>query len=192
MALVQTIQQIPDTFEDLAFRIVKAIPASYKGVDIVSDSYHKNSIKSGEREKRGSSEKVIVKSSQSKVQREFGKFFSNNENKQNMIEILFEVIVEKRSKMLNLLRTSTLVLSGDEVCKIITVAGVENFTELISTQEEADTKIILHSHQALVNCKNNHVLLRSPTADTVILVLAIALLHELKEKVMIDNGTGNS
>ena len=69
MALVKIIQQIPDTFEDLAFRIVKAIPASYKGVDIVSDSYHKNSIKRREREKRGSSEKVIVKSSQSKVPR---------------------------------------------------------------------------------------------------------------------------
>ena len=38
-AFVRTISQIPETFEDLAFKIIKSIPSDYKRVDIVSDSY---------------------------------------------------------------------------------------------------------------------------------------------------------
>ena len=63
---------------------------------------------------------------------------------------------------------------------------------MINTKDKADTKVILHSHRALPDCKNNHVLLRSPSAETDILVLAIALLHEFKERIVLDNWTGNS
>ena len=108
-----------------------------------------------------------------------------------MIGNLFGVIEEKRYKIA-MLRTNTLVLACDEVCKVITVAGVENFTSLISNQEEADTKVILHSHQALEECRSNQVLLISPSGDTDILILIVSLLHDFKERIVLDNGSGNS
>ena len=192
MALIRTMRDIPETFEDLAFRIIKSIRSGYKRVDIVSDSYHKVSIKSGEREKRGSSGKILLKSSKSKIPREFNKFLLNNENKQKMVEIFFDVLEEKHVKVLNLLRTNQLVLACDEFCKILTLANIEDFRSMISNQEEADTKVILHSHQVLDVCETNQVLLRSPSGDTDILILVVSLLYDYKERIVLDNGVGNS
>ena len=158
----------------------------------MSDSYHSNSIKIGEREKRGITGKILLKSGKSKIPREFNKFLLNSENKQKMISILFNVMEEKRIKVMNILRTNKLVLAGDEYCKAITVATVEDFTTIVSNQEEADTKVVLHSHQALQESESNQILLRSPSGDTDILVLVLSILHEFKDRIVIDNGTGNS
>ena len=49
---------------------------------------------------------------------------------------------EKRCKILDLLRTNKLVLAGDNFCKVLTVSTAEDFTTLISNQEEADIKVI--------------------------------------------------
>ena len=100
ISLIRTLRYIPETFEDLIFRVLKTIPPGYKRVDIASDSYHSNSIKSSEREKRGSAGKILLKSSKSKLPRDFNKFLSNSENKRKMVSIMFDVMEQERCKVL--------------------------------------------------------------------------------------------
>ena len=97
IALLRT--GIPETFEGFAWKMVKSIPWEYRRVDIVADSYHEHSIKSSERKRRGSSTKIIVKSSKSKV--------PPHDRHRSIINKTFKY------KVLNALQTTKLIISGD-------------------------------------------------------------------------------
>ena len=62
MATIRAIKEIPETFEGLAWQLIKLLPSGYKRVDIVADTYQENSIKSMERKDRGDASKILVKS----------------------------------------------------------------------------------------------------------------------------------
>ena len=118
MAVIRTIRdEVNGTFEDLAFKIVKSLPSGYKRVDFIADTYLENSIKSSEREKRGQSKKILVKSCKSKLPSEFNQFLSNGENKTRMIDLIFGVIEFNKTKMMNILRTNKIVLSMENKCR---------------------------------------------------------------------------
>ena len=190
MALVRTMSQLPETFEELALKLVQHIPKGYHRIDLVADCYLSNSIKDAERAKRGQSTKILVKSTKSKIPREFSKFLANGENKTRMIELIFETLEEKKAAVLNTLRTTQLVLSSEQNCKIITLSNCETFQSLVSNQEEADTKVITHGLQFLKTNTNHQVIIRSPSGDTDIIVLVVSLLYDYKDRVIIDNGSG--
>ena len=59
---------------ELSLRFVKSIPVEYNRVDIRADTYKELSIKNIERENRGESSKVLVKSLQSKIPWDFQNF----------------------------------------------------------------------------------------------------------------------
>ena len=104
MAAVRTVREIPDRFQDFVFKIIKSIPTGDKRVDIVADSYWPNSIKISERTKYGLSEKILIKSSKSKIPHAFSKFLSSSENKKRLIELLFDVFEKNCVKMLNFIQ----------------------------------------------------------------------------------------
>ena len=54
MAGIQQLTEIPETYEDLAWKFIKTLPVGYSRVDIAADTYQENSIKTAERNKRGS------------------------------------------------------------------------------------------------------------------------------------------
>ena len=85
-----------------------------------------------------------------------------------------------------------LVLSGEDSCHKVTLSTCEPFPELLSNQEEADTKVITHSFLSLQQAAYYQVVIRSPSRDTDIVVLAVSLLNQDREKVFIDNGCGRS
>ena len=60
--------------------------------------------------------------------------------------------------------------------------------ELASTQEEADTKLILHANYHLMSSSSSDVTIFSPSGDTDIIVLAVSLLKEYKSRVSIMDG----
>ena len=192
MALLRTMTNIPETFEDLAMQLLSFIPKGYLRVDFVADSYFPNSIKDAERTKRGVSSKIIIKSARSKIPRDFTSFLSSGENKTRMIELIFETLKQKKAQALNTLRTTKIVLSRERECSIVTLAGCSSFHQLLSNQEEADTKVITHALQAQGEDQYHHVIIRSPSGDTDILVLAVSLLHEFCDQVTIDNGAGKN
>ena len=53
MALVRTITNIPGTYEELTFQLIRLLPTGYKRVDVVADTYREVSIKDPEHRKRG-------------------------------------------------------------------------------------------------------------------------------------------
>ena len=146
------------------------------------------SIKNIECENRGESSKVLVKSLQSKIPRDFQSF----DNKTRMMELISEYIDTHKAKMFNMLRTNKIMLSRDNKCISISRLSTSIEESLISNQEEADTKLILHSHQILKSNETSVITLRSPSGDTDIIVLTVALLCEFRNRVLIDDGSGDN
>ena len=105
---------------------------------------------------------------------------------------MFEVIKNEREEVLEMLRCDELVLWREGECKLLTNIGEKTYDQLLSTQEEADTKIIAHEVKTLRQDTENKVVIRSPSGDTDILVLSAALPYNFKEQVVIDNGSGQS
>ena len=81
MALVRTITNIPGTYEELTFQLIRLLPTGYKRVDIVADTYREVSIKDPERRKRGCADKVLIRSAKSKVPRNFNEFCRTEKTK---------------------------------------------------------------------------------------------------------------
>ena len=82
----------------------------------------------------------------SKLPSQFSQFLSCGENKNRLIELLFEVTKNER-KVLEMLRCDELVLLRE--CKLLTHIEEKTYDQLLSTQEEADTKIIAHAVEIL-------------------------------------------
>ena len=64
ISAVRTMVQIPDTYEQLTWKLIGTFPKGFQRVDIVADTYQAVSIKSGDRQSRGTSAKVIIGLSQ--------------------------------------------------------------------------------------------------------------------------------
>jgi len=92
--------------------------------------------------------------------------------------------------VLTKLSTSEVYLSGEDKCWLLTSSSVSEAQLLSSNQEEADTKILLHAKHAIETSEDTAVHLLSPSGDTDILVLVIALMSPYKERVFIINGSG--
>ena len=110
---------LPQTFEEWILRFLQTIQKGYKRIVIVADTYRNFCIKSGERLKRGSTAKLLIKSVQCKIPRNVNKFFSNNDNKSRLIDLTFDYIKTHPSKCLTIFKCDTIILSGDTSCKII-------------------------------------------------------------------------
>jgi len=82
-----------------------------------------------------------------------------------------------------------ILFSTDGETRLFTDETNTKVPELSSRQEEADTKVILHLNHALDKVEGQ-VVLRSLSADTDILVLAVVLIEKTKqERVVYDAGT---
>ena len=82
-------------------------------------------------------------------------------------------------------------LSSENRCTAITQSNIQEEELLTSNQEEADTKVILHGLHALAS-QTGDIIIRSPSGDTDILVLMVALLKENTERVILDYGCGQN
>ena len=82
MAILRTMTEIPDTYQDLTWNFVKMLPIRYSLIDIVCNAYQEKSPKSYKRKKCGVSSKIIVRSHKSKIPRGFKGFLKNGDKKQ--------------------------------------------------------------------------------------------------------------
>ena len=89
IAQLRVMKSIPGTYEEFTWSFIKSLPRGYDQIDIVADSYVKNSIKTGTRSKKGDSERIIITSGKSKLPRDFHCFILNGENKTRLIEVMF-------------------------------------------------------------------------------------------------------
>ena len=111
----------------------------------------------------------------------------NGANKSRLIDIIFDYIIKHRAKSLHIIRANRILLSKDGDCKEVTLSSVSNLEDLCSNQEEADTKVALHTLHALTQSLTSRVHLRSPSADTDILVIVLALVS-YPDRVYYDYG----
>ena len=111
--------------------------------------------------------------------------------KRRLNDIIFDFIIENRSRCLHIVEASKMLLSRDGDCNEITESSVTRLNHLSSNQEEVDTKVILHTVDALQAEDNSKVHLRSPSGDTNILVLAITLIST-PNRVFYDYGAGKN
>ncbi|KAK3745436.1 hypothetical protein QZH41_005085 [Actinostola sp. cb2023] len=167
-ALLQAMVAIPSTFGDLADSVFEQLPKVHR-VDFVTDSYHPLSIKEVERSRRGTSAPHLVRGPLTKVPRDWKKFLSNGENKRRLSNFLLEEW--KNDRFAEKLQGREVVVVCEE--KAVCLTGVngqqtvsEEMLELCSTQEEGDTKMILHCHHNAANTpETSTIIVRSPDTD---------------------------
>ena len=83
-----------------------------------------------------------------------------------------------KDKCLGTFNYERIVISATEIlCYAVTKDEIKEIPELSSTQEQADTKIILQTNHYLETTSSN-VSMHSPSGDTEIIVLAVSLLRD--------------
>ena len=182
--------EIPDTYEDLAWKLVKMLPLGYSRIDIVFDAYQEKSLKSYERNKRCVSSKIIVQSHKSKIPRDFKGFLKNGDDKTRLTELVRDVISINKTKVFGMLQTKEIFFSTFNDCKRITADSASTEHRLASNQEEADTKVLLHCLHSLTCNQKKKVIVRSPSGDVDITVIMISQLLSNADRVFLDFGTG--
>ncbi len=131
MACLRGITQIPETYEDLTWKFLQQLPSGYSRVDIGADTYQEVSLRSAERNARGISSKVIIPLNKSKVPRNFNDFLKNDDNKQRLICLMQDTIIENKAKALNLLRCQEIYFSTYKDCRKVTLDLSEVEAELV-------------------------------------------------------------
>ena len=117
-------------------------------LDIVSDSYQPSLIKISERHRSGLSSKIYIKSSKSRVPRNFGNFLLNGQKEQRMVEIIFSTFQAKKH-ILNYLKINQFIISKQNLSKSITLSAVRIVESPSSNQVEADKRVTFHCYHAL-------------------------------------------
>ena len=163
-----------------------AIPPGYKRIDIVADTYRDASIKDPERSKRGCSEAIIVRSGKPKIPQNFTKILRNGENKPRLIELILSTLLAKRNEILLKLRSEEIYFSTDGFCHNITRNNSSIIPKLSSNQEEADTKLCLHTLHALATDENGYVAVRNHSGDVDINAILIAKVIPESSRVILD------
>ena len=182
---------LPETYHEYTWKLLGSLPKGYNRVDLVADTYREISIKNGERQKRGTSSRLHINSAHSKLPRDFTNFLKNGENKTRLIDLICEVISSESVWALHLLKCNEIYFSKEIQSTVIDAEGLRDFDRLKSNQEEADTKMILHCLDALVDPEST-VVLRSHSGDTDIMVLAVTLIRSNCERLFIDWGCGKN
>ena len=139
---------------------------------------------------RGQSGEIHIALLLSKVPSDFhNKILRNYDNKKRLIQLIFEDIEKEAKHYLELLGNSEIILLSENKCILVTATERHELLHLLSSQEQADTKLILHVHKILKE-GSSKVTIFSPSGDTDNLLLTLAHLYEYKERIHIINSQG--
>ena len=140
-------------------------------IHIVFDKYLEDSIKGQTRAKRGDDQGHLyhVKADVA-IPQNWKQFLSKGQNKANLAQYYTEYIMECTPASLK--KAQTLFTSGgkDDKAFSITTERVIEVDSLSSNQEEADTRIVLHSAAAAENGAQT-VVVHSPDTDVLVLLV---------------------
>ena len=90
MALLHVLKDLPPTFGDISLKILDQMVAK-KHFLFSTDSYYPESIKAQERQRRGSSEKIILPGPATRKPYDFKMFLTNDDNKKQLCQLLLQV-----------------------------------------------------------------------------------------------------
>ena len=159
MGLVQRMNGNDKTFAQLVESVLAMV--LYVGgqsgrVDVVFDVYRQPSIKDSERINRSASTTVQYTClARGHNIQQWRKFLSSSFNKTRFIKFLVGDWKEQRYR--DMLQGKALCVTCEETCFKITADEWVEVAELQSTQEEADTRLLLHAVFACTACCKNWV-----------------------------------
>ena len=189
MAILQKMHGENCTFEELSEQLlaqVKNMGYESERIDIVFDVYRNKSIKSLERKLRGSVEGIkYAKIMPGHKIKQWQRLLSCGTSKTKLVQFIAEDWQERLSKNLG---TKTLYITSGEKCYKITVDGSEEVGDLKSTQEEADTRMVLHASHAAKNYDSVTI----AADDTDVLIVSMALQSQINCNLFIRCGTKNN
>ena len=152
-------------------------------VDFITDTYKENSIKGIERLRRGTSTKILLKGPETTIPSNWHQFLSNDENKTQLIQFILQEW--SSNKYHSKLQGRRIFYVCGKDCFFITANDDDDniqkrlIADLCSSQEEADTRIILHMLNIIKkeSDKKIPIIIRSPDTDVLIL-----LIHFCRDK----------
>ena len=181
------------TFEDLAQLLLRKMLTLLKGqmgiqaVVIVFDRYDApNSIKCQERIRRGESASHVI--SASRIVPHYRNFLKNSNNKAALAVFVCEYIMANSPAMLSEVQSITLSggFTDGKTAMIITRDRTRELTNLSSTQEEADTRMLLHA----VHIAESHqrIVIRADDTDVLVLLVYYCSKDQLSDLVYMHAG----
>ncbi len=145
-AVIHSMTSLPDNFAQLAAKVFFMLPQAQR-VDFVTDTYKDQSIKFAEHDRRGTSEPFLIKGPSTKVPKDWKSFLQNSKNKEQLLRLLLAEW-QKDEYAAKLHGRELMFVCGEECIALTSNDGREVkgrvIQELASSQEEADTRIILH------------------------------------------------
>ncbi len=188
MSLVQKANGDGKTFQELANNLLTSalqISTNSKHLDIVFDVYLQQSIKNAERIARCATQIVYTQISAGQKIRKYRELLGSSKSKESLIAFVFEVWQKPESQQR--LGSKELYITCKEKCARVTTTEAVLCSELRSTQEEADTRLLLHAQHALQNgCHSTMII----SDDTDVFLLCLAF-HQIGQ-IYIQCGTKNS
>ena len=195
MALLQTVQPEFQTFGQLSYKILDQIITLSKSfncvrVDFIADRYPNPSIKDLERAKRASGGSQIIRifNGPQHVPRQWKKFMSNGENKEELMKFLF---IHWQSADPGIFGNLKVYLTHESKCQSFiqydNELAITEVSQLVCDHEEVDTRLISHAYQASSSYEN--IIIRSP--DTDVFIISMHATGQMNSHIYFATGTQN-
>ena len=180
-------------YGDVADRFSAAVRSHFSRgsarVDVVFDVYIQCSAKNQTRDKRAKNKtgiRRIIDRREVPLPTNWTTFICMNENKSNLAEFLTNELFHAIG---NLTTGGELIVSGGRTNTEDVVSSRREVPELHSSQEEADTKMLLHARHA---CEEGYERIIIESRDTDVLILSMYHRPMLSEEVWVSSGlSGN-
>ena len=190
-ALLQSLVKLPPTFQKLAEYIFSILPKAER-LDFVTDTYVGGSIKHIESLRRNQSNKILLKGPEMSVPLNWKNFMGNDYNKTQLIKFLLQQW--SSSKYASSLKDRRVYFVCQQNCFLLTstdglTVSNRSIESLNSTQEEADTRMLLHLTHADRENSESAIIVRSPDTDVFLLLLHYCM--DIKSIVLFDTGSGD-
>ena len=161
-ALFQPLTNLPNTFEELAEKVFKALPKTEQ-TDFVTDAFKETSIKNAERSHRGNSKTFLISGPKTRIPRNWKGFPSDNENKTQLLKLIQSEWCKPTYANLLFNRHIFYVFGEECVCmNVLCISSSDGINvtctpqmDLFSAQEEFDIRIIVHLHHASNDIKED-------------------------------------
>ena len=187
MAQVQKIKGDHKTFGEVSISIFNTILhecSKSKRIDVVFDVYREESIKNAERANRGTGGTQFKNIVSGHRLQQWRKFLSNTSNKSCLIRFLSNEW--QKDSYRNKLGEKELFVASESVCYKLTRTSYEETQELSSTQEEADTRLLLHAAHA-GKCGYKAIIIH--TEDTDVFIMSLAFSRQIAIPLYLKCGT---
>ena len=187
MALMNKLQGDIRTFSELSDHVFSQMFHAGHGsdrIDVVFDVYHSDSIKSAERIQRGSTEGIAFSNIMPchKI-KNWRRLLSCTKSKNKLTAFLAESW--KEQKFREKLGRKCMFVTSSHTCIKLTESGWQEIDDLQSTQEEADTCILLHAKHAAETIPA----LICITEDTDVFIICLGLCQNGNNNIFFRRGS---